>query len=92
VVYARSWASFSARTRRVEEPVVWCCVVVLEALGCGCGVSAEACISSWQDFQHVDVAGSREGWGSLRCLGALCLGSALVRASGWFVSWAVGVF
>ena len=28
--------------------------------------------------QHVDVAGSREGWGSLRCLGALCLGSALV--------------
>ena len=28
--------------------------------------------------QHVDVVGSREGWGSLWCLGALCLGSALV--------------
>ena len=42
--------------------------------------------------QHVDVAGSREGWGSLWCLGVLCLGSALVGASGRIVSWAVGVF
>ena len=59
---------------------MWCCGVVLEAPGRGCGVSAEAC--SWQGFQHVDVAGSREGWGSLRCLGVLCLGSALMRRLG----------
>ena len=43
-------------------------------------------------LQHVDVAGSREGWGSLWCLGVLCLGSALVGASGRIVSWAVDVF
>jgi hypothetical protein len=61
---------------------MWCCGVVLEAPGRGCGISAEACFSSWQGFQHVNVGGSREGWGSLRCLGALCLGSALVGRLG----------
>jgi hypothetical protein len=71
VVYARGWASFLAPTRRGAGGVVlWSGFGGAGAWLWGLGV------------QHVDVAGSREGWGSLRCLGVLCLGSALVGRLG----------
>ena len=69
VVYARGWASFSAPMRRgASDVVLWSGFGGAGAWLWGLGV------------QHVDVAGSREGWGSLRCL--VCLGSALVGRLG----------